>query len=221
VQIDKLIRSKRKTVALIVERDGRLVVRAPKWATEVEIRQIVSEKADWIRAKQAEAAANPPPAAHKYVDGELFYYLGEQYPLRILQRQKTKLRFSGDAFQLRQADMGQARECFVAWYREAARKVIMERLAIFAPLGEFEYKRVRITSAQTRWGSRGSGGGLNFTWRLVMAPLSAIDYVVVHELAHLQVPGHQKEFWNLVSRFLPDYKVRRKWFYENGHLLVL
>jgi predicted metal-dependent hydrolase len=221
MDVDEIIRSKRKTIALIVERDGRLVVRAPRRITEAQILKYVNEKEDWIHAKQAQAAANPPPPPHQYVNGELFYYLGKQYPLKIVEQQEVRLRFNGKTYHLRRADEEKAKESFVAWYREAAREVINERLAIFAPLGKFEYKRVRITSARTRWGSRGSGGSLNFTWRLVMAPLSAIDYVVIHELAHLQVPGHQKEFWNLVARLMPDYQKQRKWFRENGHLLVL
>ena len=82
-------------------------------------------------------------------------------------------------------------------------------------------KQVRINSAKTRWGSCGPGGVLNFTWRLVMAPLDVIDYVVVHELSHLRVKDHSSKFWKVVESISPEYKKHRKWLRENGEKLSL
>jgi predicted metal-dependent hydrolase len=82
-------------------------------------------------------------------------------------------------------------------------------------------RSVRITDAKERWGSCNAAGSLNFAWRLVMAPPPVIDYVIVHELAHLVEMNHSQRFWGLVGRILPDYAVRRKWLRENEHLLTL
>ena len=221
MQIDEIIRSKRKTIALIVERDGRLVVRAPNRASMAQIQHFVMEKAAWIRAKQTQVAANPAPAPRRYRDGELFYYLGERYPLHLVTQQKDGLVFANGVFNMRKSEKKNGQKRFIDWYRLQARSVIGERLASYAPRGGFVFHRVRITSAKTRWGSCGAGGSLNFPWRLVMAPLPVIDYVVVHELAHLAVRGHQKDFWALVADLMPDYQVKRNWLKEHGHLLVL
>jgi predicted metal-dependent hydrolase len=89
----------------------------------------------------------------------------------------------------------------------------------FANLYGFVYRGIRISSARTRWGSCSSRGGLNFTWRLIQAPLPIIDYVVVHELAHLKVPNHSKAFWELVKNLLPDFAERRAWLKAHGRQL--
>jgi predicted metal-dependent hydrolase len=79
---------------------------------------------------------------------------------------------------------------------------------------------VRISSARTRWGSCSSRGSLSFTWRLVMAPVEVVDYVIVHELAHLRVHNHSPEFWKEVARLMPDYAQRKQWLKDNGRLLI-
>ncbi len=84
-----------------------------------------------------------------------------------------------------------------------------------------DYKSIRITSARTRWGSCSSKGNLSFTWRLVMAPPQVIDYVVAHELAHLQVRNHSPAFWQKVKTIMPDYLQYRRWLDAHGHLLTL
>jgi hypothetical protein len=115
----------------------------------------------------------------------------------------------------------QAREHFTAWYKLQARQLIEERVRYFAARFGLHYSRVRITSARTRWGSCSSRGTLSFTWRLVMAPPAAIDYVVVHELAHLLVRNHSPAFWRKLEELLPDYRPPQQWLKQNGHLLIL
>jgi hypothetical protein len=95
------------------------------------------------------------------------------------------------------------------------------RAAELARKNGFRYATIRITSAKTRWGSCGSSGSLNFPWRLVMAPLDVIDYVIVHELVHLRIRNHSKRYWEAVKRIMPDYKARLDWLKQNGHRLQL
>jgi hypothetical protein len=99
--------------------------------------------------------------------------------------------------------------------------VFTERVEWYAEEYGFEVKKIRISSARTRWGSYSQTGTLSLTWRLVMAPLDVIDYVVVHELCHLREMNHSKAFWEQVEAILPDYKQRRKWLKDNEKLLVL
>jgi predicted metal-dependent hydrolase len=219
IQIDKLVRSKRKTLALIVETDGTLTVRAPLRMKEADIRGFVEAKRDWIKRKQDKArkVASPP---RQYVDGETFWYLGEELPLRIVPKGKPALVMDG-AFSLTESARSKAETVFTNWYRAQARNVLTERVEFFAQKHGFKIGKIRISSARTRWGSCSSKDTLSFTWRLVMAPPDVIDYVVVHELCHLKEMNHSKAFWARVEAIIPDYKDRRKWLKDNGGKLRL
>ena len=115
-------------------------------------------------------------------------------------------------------DRAKAEEVFCTWYREQARAVLSDRVSAYAQQWGFPQPSIRITAAKTRWGSCSSRGGLNFTWRLVQAPLEIIDYVVVHELCHMKQHNHSRAFWALVAEILPDYQKHRYWLKENGYL---
>lgn len=221
VVIDRLIRSNRKTIALEINRDGELIVRAPRLATKKQIETLVKEKQGWIMSKQTQALRrrleNPP---RKFLPGELFLFLGDYYPLFITSSQEEAL-ILHDAFYLGDHAVHQAKEIFESWYKAHAFEVVRECTERYASLNGFEYSRLSITSAKTRWGSCGPKGSLNFSWRIVMAPLEVIDYIVVHELIHLKDRTHSKGYWHKVKRLLPDYRQRINWLKENGHLLSI
>jgi predicted metal-dependent hydrolase len=218
MQSPKIIRSKRKTIALVVQPDGELLVRAPQRATRAQIDAMLNKHADWIVKKQAEVCARPvPKMAHKFVSGERFFFLGEEYPLDVVDVQRPKLSLQAK-FQLARVAQDEAKSLFEIWYKKEARKLFNERITYFSQKHGFDVKQVKLSSARTRWGSCSSKGYINLTWRLVMAPLPIIDYVVVHELCHLREANHSSAFWVQVAAIMPDYKKRRKWLKENGHL---
>jgi hypothetical protein len=219
--IDQIIRTRRKTIALIIQPDGRLVVRAPLRVSNEAIRQLVEKKAGWIKTKQAQVkSAPPPPAPKRFINGEIFWYLGQRYSLEIVKTSRPALVLDGK-FYLAQAALPNALEVFERWYKGQAALVIAGRLQWYAAQHSFRYAKLRITSARTRWGSCSPHDTLSFTWRLVMAPLPVIDYVVVHELVHLQVKNHSKEFWARVGSLMPDYPQMRKWLKNNHAFLTL
>ncbi len=219
IVIDVVIRTRRKTVALVVERDGRLVVRAPLRFPQAQIDAFVSSHSDWVRSRQALVRKNYRPP-HQFAAGESFWYLGQQYPLVIVEQKRPALSLEGE-FRLARAAQPRACEAFEAWYRAQARPLIEERVAHFAGLTGLRGKKIRLSSARTRWGSCSSRGTLSFTWRLVMAPPEAIDYVVVHELCHLKHPNHSPAFWAAVAAVMPGYKVQRAWLKKRGRDLSL
>lgn len=219
IEIHKLVRSKRKTLALIVEPDGTLTVRAPLRMKEAEIHQFVEAKKSWIERKQAGVKLDTV-APRQYVDGETFLYLGREVPLRIIPGREPALVLE-EVFKLTQSARPQAESVFEAWYKREARQVFTERVEFFAREHGFKVGKIRLSSARTRWGSYSNKGTLSLTWRLVMAPLDVIDYVVVHELCHLKELNHSKAFWEEVGKILPDYKNRRKWLKANGAKLRL
>jgi predicted metal-dependent hydrolase len=221
IEITRIIRSKRKTIALIVERDGSLVVRAPLRATDEDVRRLVESKADWIRITQQKARKlGPAPVRKKFVDGEEFFYLGQAYRLEIIKGRKISLNLDGN-FKMSPARRSAAQLAFESWYKKQAKAIIPARVSWMAKQHGFECQGIRITSARTRWGSCSSRSTLSFTWRLVMAPEEMIDYVIVHELVHLRVHNHSKEFWRQVGLIMPDYKEKRLWLRKNGALFTL
>jgi len=215
----ELIRTRRRTIALIVQTDGRLVVRAPLRVPEKIIREFVESKAGWIRKKQAQVTAAQVPA-RQFVEGEQFWYLGKAYPLTIVPRQRPALKL-GSAFRLARSAQPRAKAAFIRWYKSQARALLTERVREAAVRYGFTYHGIRISSARSRWGSCSSSGTLSFTYRLVMAPQAVIDYVVVHELVHLKVRNHSKTFWKQVGGILPDYKKHVAWLKKNGRFLTL
>jgi predicted metal-dependent hydrolase len=221
IPIDHLIHSRRKTVAIIVQRDGSLTVRAPLRMSTIHIQEFVQSHAEWIREKQDQAKAAPPPPKKQYNDGETFLYLGNEYPLTIVARQRPALTFSGSKFHLAKASLPKARQVFLRWYKTQVLKVISERVALHAKQNKFAYRKIRISSARTRWGSCSTNGTLSFTWRLIMAPPEVIDYVVVHELAHTQIKNHSRNFWYRVAEIMPEFKRHLAWLKKNGRFLTL
>ncbi len=219
--ISQIIRSQRKSFGLELKPDGRLIVRAPHAATRAQIEAVVAQKAAWIaktRARLASQAAQHPPKT--FSPGEQFWYLGEQYPLRLTDRQRPLLDLDG-AFNLSRQARSQAKDVFIAWYREETRQITQSLIEPYVKHYGFKVNQVRVTSARTRWGSCSGKGNLNFTYRLCMAPLSVVEYVVVHELVHLNVPNHSRAFWAEVARINPTYQTSRAWLKQHGRLLTL
>jgi predicted metal-dependent hydrolase len=220
IPIDKLVRTRRRTIALIVQQDGSLTVRAPLRMAETAIHKFVETHADWIAKNQAKVRAAPPPQKKKYQAGEKFLYLGKSYPLTIVPPQRPALKFDGAAFKLGRSAAAKGEQAFMRWYKARALEVLTERVKTLAGRYGFKYAKIRISSARTRWGSCSSKGTLSFTYRLVMAPQEVVDYVVVHELVHTQVHNHSKTFWNRLGELMPDYKARLTWLKKNGRLLM-
>ena len=219
-EINQIIRSRRKTIALIIKPDGSLVVRAPLWTANKVITKFIMKNTSWIEKKQAEVRAALPLEPKRYCAGEMFTYLGNPYPLEIVKGQEKPL-ILGASFQLAEAAQPEAGLVFESWYRDQARQVLTERVNTFARQYDLQYKGIKITSARTRWGSCSASGSLNFSWRLILAPMEGVDYVVVHELVHTVFHNHSRRFWKKVEQILPDYKERRKWLRNNGQRLIL
>lgn len=209
-------RSRRKSIGLVVGPEG-LVVRAPVWVPLREVDAAVQEKSAWILAKLQQLRARarlPLPAEPEWVHGADLPYLGGTVRLCVaVHGQKPDLPEGVQALPLHlppQASATQVREAAEAWFKGQARTLFEERLRHFAPQLGVEYRRLSLSSARTRWGSARSDGHIRLNWRLIHLPLAQIDYVVVHELAHLRVMDHSPHFWSTVGAVMPDYRERRR-----------
>lgn len=156
-----------------------------------------------------------------YKNGASFPYLGQEYILEIRQYpsyKKPGVMPEGKRLVVLTArtDSASVKKAVRDWYAARAAVIIPERVRLYqARMGE-NIGRICIKDVKSRWGSCSSKRNLNFNWRLVMAPMEVLDYVVVHELCHLKEMNHSKDFWALVEEILPDYKKSRNWLRACG-----
>ena len=210
-------RSRRRSIGFVIGAEG-LVVRAPSWVTLREVDAAVQEKAAWIVAKLQQFKQRQSEHVQQAIDwthGAEIPYLGSTLRLCVLERGAV-LPSTDDAVpELRLslppgASAQQVREAAEVWFKKKARPLFEERLAHFAPQLGVQWQKLSLSSARTRWGSARSDGHIRLNWRLIHLPISQIDYVVVHELAHLREMNHSPRFWDTVGGVLPDYRTRRQ-----------
>ena len=209
----QLIRSKRKTLSLQISDNAELLVRAPNRLSVQKIEKFIHEKQHWIEKKQA-LIKNTKRKMH-YHEGEAFLYLGNIYPLKLMHMQKPQIHFDGAYFHL----SGNGQTHFHAWYKNAFRNIALPRLDYYANLHQLNYNTVYLKAQKTRWGSCSHINNINLNYLLIMAPMSVIDYVIVHELAHTKHKHHQSEFWQLLDSILPNNHQAKDWLKERGYQL--
>lgn len=219
ITIDNLIRSKRRTISLQIENDGRLSVRAPLRTSLRSIHEFIHEKRLWILRTQ-EKVRKTFSAPKEFKDGELFLFLGDYYPLTITDQAITPLTLD-NGFRLLRSHIHQARRLFKHWYQDQAKILLISRTQTMAHSFSLNYKSIKLSNAKTRWGSCSANGRINLSWRLIMAPPHVMEYVIAHELAHLKELNHSKKFWNIVEELYPNYKEARKWLRQYGHDLTI
>jgi predicted metal-dependent hydrolase len=221
----KKSRKRRKTISLQIGEKSELVIAAPYFTPIGEINRFVQEKQSWInktiQRHKEEAIRNK---AKEYITGEMFYYLGELFPLETFfeQNERKGLVFWGNRFYLNTADAAETGvSYFVSWYKKKAKQHLRQRVDFFSQEFNLLAKSVKITSAEKRWGSCSADDNLSFSFRLIMAPPDIIDYVIVHELMHIKEKNHSAAFWKLIETAIPEYKAHRRWLLDNNHKFIL
>jgi predicted metal-dependent hydrolase len=218
-----LIRSKRrkKTISLQIKEDGKVVISAPYHTPKWEIEKFIKEKEFWVVQKISEKEKQIKEGEKTFLPGERFLYLGEWYPLEIHEsdHKGPPLRLSFGNFILNKNNIGGARDLFIQWYKREAKEKIVGRIDYYSYRLHLFPKGIRITNARSRWGSCSRDNRLSFSWRIIMASLPIIDYILIHELVHIREKNHSKRFWVTLESILPDYRKYRLWLKEKGHLL--
>ena len=207
--------SDRKTIEIVVERDASLVLRAPPTATIERAKQFVTAKRPWVYRKLAEKdALTGPPVVKQFVEGEGFAYLGRSYRLTLTTdaRAKEGARLERGRFHLPASRAHEGATAMRHWYTRVGEGWLRRRVRPWASrLGE-EAVEVEVRDLGYRWGSARPATGpqrINVHWATLQLPPSLIDYVLVHELAHLQEINHTPEFWSIVSRLMPTYEYHK------------
>jgi predicted metal-dependent hydrolase len=211
--------SNRKTLSIIVERDRRVVVRAPLNTSKELIEKEISKRKYLLLQKinHPQKYENPKPRK-EFVSGESILFLGKHHKMEVVDDAIEGIQFD-NKFYISRANQDKAEQLFRKWYVKQAEEKIIPRVKYHAKNLGVRYKAIKILDLKYRWGSCTPKDNIHFNWRLIKAPMYVIEYIIVHELAHLIEPNHTPEFWTIVSIQLPHYDKAKTWLSENGHLL--
>ncbi|MBT2715419.1 M48 family metallopeptidase [Bacillus sp. ISL-57] len=221
----------KKDVSIIVEWMDGIRLIAPIGITDKQVTEIIQKKAPTILQKLKEVnEITEPPLVKEFVSGEKFTYLGRNYRLKVYREeglQKAKLSFTRGRFIATLPDKiaesekkQQMQELFKTWYLEQGKKKLQSRIDMYCAKMGVTPKHVQLKEQKMRWGSCTPEGNIYLNFRIIMTPMPIIDYVLVHELAHLKYMNHSKEYWNFVRSILPDYEQRKEWLRINGPTLT-
>jgi predicted metal-dependent hydrolase len=213
--------AKRRKLTITVERDRSVVVHAPEGISDVKIRQVVESKRQWIYEKTGHPQKYrnlPHPPGKELVSGESALYLGRQYRIEVVREGLNEVQFAR-GFRI-PAILGKKREgALREWYIGKAKEKIVPQVKGHARELGVNVAGIKIMDSRYRWGSCTVKNNVGFNWRLIKAPMFVIDYVIVHELAHLIEANHTPRFWNIVRTQAPLMDKAKAWLKENGQLL--
>jgi predicted metal-dependent hydrolase len=218
----KVVRSrKRRKLTITVERDRAIVVHAPETASDEAVHHVVESKRQWLLQKLRHSQKyreRPHPPGKEVVNGESALYLGRDYRIEIADTASGEVEFSG-IFVVPASHQSNRRKVLRDWYMARARQEILSRVARRARELGVEFKSAKVVDNRYRWGSCTINDNVNFNWRLIKAPIFVIDYVIVHELAHLIEPNHTARFWGIVRAAIPTTEKAKAWLKEHGQVL--
>jgi predicted metal-dependent hydrolase len=210
---------------IVVDADGVQVV-IPRRMAMRHVEPFVEEKRAWIERTLRRMRAAREGSGIRLEDGGSVPYLGRDLTLRVRVepgRVRPHVALRGDELRVAVGRPGREplRDALEAWYRRRARAEVAPRLDAACARAGTSYKRLSLRAQRTRWASCSSTGAMSFNWRLLLAPAEVLDYVVEHEVAHLEVLDHSKRFWRLVGSRMPGYREHERWLRRHGPALHL
>lgn len=214
----KIKKRNRKTLSIYIEQNGDILVLAPENKTDAEINLAVESKKLQIFRKIAELnELQATKKVRELVSGESYLYLGRNYRLKFTENQDIPLKILQGYFSLRVLDKEKSKQIFKEFYRRKGLQKIAERINLYQHQMGVTFSSIQVMELQNRWASYSKKtGSLCFNWKCMMLPVNILDYVVVHELAHIKHQDHSPEFWGEVDKIMPDYHERKNWLRYNG-----
>lgn len=222
----------RRNISIVLKPNSPIIVRASKKTSWSSIEKFLETKEAWIAKHMQGFQENQekfPPKVLRH--DETFPFLGENLPLAFVPTPLKRVFFSRNEKNLvmhipeglwnglTEEELQEYFPQLLKFYQRESEKLIIERTEIWSEQMKLKPSQVRFRNQKTRWGSCSSQGVINFNWRLIGAPLEVVDYIIVHELAHLQFMNHSDKFWNLVESHLPEYNRSEKWLKDRGQSL--
>jgi len=217
----QIVRSaKRKRLTITVERDRSIVVHVPEGTSDDTIQRLVDTKRQWLFSKlhHSQKYRQPEAPGKEVVNGESAAYLGREYRIELTETESGKVEFSR-RFLIPLAQRLKRKEVLKEWYLNRAMETILPRVNLLARDLGVKVAAAKIVDNRYRWGSCTVKDHVNFNWRLIKAPVYVIEYVIVHELAHLLEANHTPRFWNIVRAKAPNSEKAKIWLKEHGQVL--
>jgi predicted metal-dependent hydrolase len=222
-----IVRSRRRKTSEIIVDAKNVIIRAPYDKPIEEIREIIRGKAKWIRTKQSEyKLAKPEIARPIFQEGSTLPYLGKNFPFRIVRvdNNNEKAELHNNVFLIFLKSSGYSKEhvrnLYESWLLGQAYSIFKQKTEAHCTEMGIKPAQVVIKKLKNRWGSATKHHVINLNVNLLKAPESVIEYIVLHELCHLKIKEHSHHFWDLLHKFMPDYKKNIKWLESNGRNLV-
>ena len=215
-------RSKRKTTSIYIERDGSLSVLVPEKLTVRDVEAILKANEYKIYKYQAKRKLlNENAVKREPVNGQAYLYLGRNYYLQYSNEVKN-IEFKGRYFYAPEGSSQRLNELFKEFYRNRGGKIIAPRVNKYAEMMGLNIAEISVLELKNRWAScSGKKLKVNFNWKIMMAPTSVINYLIVHELTHFNHKRHNAEFWNAVDKVLSNYQKQVAWLKEYGATLEI
>lgn len=210
--------SDRKTFGISVERDKSIVVRVPDGTKERSVQDFVENKKFWIYTKLNHPQKYVRKQKKEFVSGTGMMYLGRSYKLDVVDNDLSGVVFNNKFSIPKQQQVG-AYDLFKQWYVDRALEKLPKRVKFYSNALGVTSGKLKVSELSYRWGSCTPKNNLNLNWRIIKAPVLVIDYIIVHELAHLLEPNHTPRFWGIVRTQLPKYGESKEWLKVNGNTL--
>lgn len=210
-------RPRRRSVGIQISREGKVYVLAPLGIRLSEIETMVKSRSEWVEKHLYRLKEKQNTVVEKHFEeGEAYFYLGKEYTLKFSASIEERVRLQDNEIIIwfSEKDSATRRQKaklqLHAWYQKQAFAYLEERVRWFSNVMNLHPKGIQVKTVQTKWGSCNLKKILFFNWKLILVSAELIDYVVVHELAHLKHFNHSSAFWNEVEKIIPDYKIRRR-----------
>ena len=207
--------SRRRSIELRVTGTGLVRVLCPVVMTDSQISAFIESKSPWIESKLCQSAMRQTESVSSFEDGSLWRFRGQALQLKLREGQEYVV--MDDNYLTVYLNARDARQTLEAWYFKQAEQYLLNRTNYFSEQMGLRPRKVQLKAYRSMWGRCNSRHEIAYDWRVIQAPDSAIDYLVIHELAHLRHFNHSDDFWTLVGLFQPDYQDSKAWLKANAN----
>lgn len=222
-----IIYKKRKTLGIYINIYGHIELRVPKDTKDQQITLLLEKNWKWIQKKVKENKERTEGHREKeYVEGEVFLYLGQTYPIKVIIKEtqdKGQVDFIDHqlVISVKEHNDESIKQALKRFYYKTCKSLIEKRIRHYQPNFKVKPRKIRISDNKSSWGTCNSKFELSFNWKLAMAPVEVIDYVVVHEMCHMVHLNHDRSFWRLVGKIMPDYEEKQVWLAQSSWKMIV
>ncbi len=224
--VAEIVRSSRRKTAAIKIKKGKVFVIVPECLTMAAIESLVDKKHRWIKEKLAIQNEIMDIKPKEFISGESFSYLGKNHPLKIESGLYPVIKLHQDELVVsvrdKTVDNSQAiKQLLFKWYKQQAESELRDKTERYSSIIGVNPSSVTIKPFKSRWGSCSIAGGIQYNWKIIIAPDRIVNYVVIHELCHILHHNHSPAFWKEVEKYCHDYRDCSAWLKINGGRLEI